>query len=861
MHDIACFCAIALLPRIAWSTRTGSLVKPPSSFPCIYYQQSMSTIERPHRKRAPPTAYSPPPRRRPRADEQVAGRTTGGRALVESDDEGPDIFSHNPVMARGLQAQSFRHVDEYDDSSSSGLASEGTKDGRESRRQSGAGVTVPASSPSPVLATRVHRSQTVRHLMDLQRRSTLEPEPGRRRVQQHCNRCGQRREHRHVCPASVLPDGDPWLGCADSRCHPEGRGLVVGDSGDRAGTHEVGNELYEDSGEEVRSDDNDVGDAAEDRGSDSADGDDNDEEDLETAVAAAMYAYGSRVSIDADALVSVPEGDHVDSVATDPVWVELSVEPGVVEQRALGDSVFRGRGSRRVPSLKGSFETMFPLDLMRNIVKYTNRKGAELAANRGAVIKWAPLCLEEFQYFLGVLLMMTACSWRASRSSFWSRGTRGVNTRGPFGTSMSIQHMSCRRFEGILRALCLHDPDNCNHDDPFHKVTEFLAALNCAFLACSRLALQVCIDESMIPFKGRKRGRVFVGGKRHPWGFKVFVLADSTTHYVHCFELYRGRDVADVHASGRGAGYDVVMRLCSKAAFFDASAGARTLYVDRWYSSVPLAAAIAAQGHYFIGSVDHRRRYLPTEFRVTPTEDRPVVIHKLEFWSEGDTGSLALYAVKALDGNGKFRVLSSVRPVLWPDAHLNVQMYYRKFMGGVDRVDQLRAWQACDHLRSVRYFVSIFNYALSLVVNNARIHYQAHAGRVMAPFDFLMECAVELTDSWVRRRTRARARGTATQLDGELVSPRRAETYDTVERRNVGVTPHVSERIKGNRKMCRYCYKVGRGPLRTADTCRGCRINLHNHSMDTGGKTCHALWHEGGDITSQSHARSQEEPQ
>jgi len=51
---------------------------------------------------------------------------------------------------------------------------------------------------------------------------------------------------------------------------------------------------------------------------------------------------------------------------------------------------------------------------------------------------------------------------------------------------------------------------------------------------------KVCIDEGISPWLGRKKGlRVFVLGKPHPNGIKIFILADEN-NYAFDFWIYRG---------------------------------------------------------------------------------------------------------------------------------------------------------------------------------------------------------------------------------------------------------------------------------------------------------------------------------
>ena len=50
----------------------------------------------------------------------------------------------------------------------------------------------------------------------------------------------------------------------------------------------------------------------------------------------------------------------------------------------------------------------------------------------------------------------------------------------------------------------------------------------------------LCIDESMILFKGRRKLKQYMPDKPNKWRFKIFLLCDSMEGYVHNFRFYEG---------------------------------------------------------------------------------------------------------------------------------------------------------------------------------------------------------------------------------------------------------------------------------------------------------------------------------
>ena len=84
---------------------------------------------------------------------------------------------------------------------------------------------------------------------------------------------------------------------------------------------------------------------------------------------------------------------------------------------------------------------------------------------------------------------------------------------------------------------------------------------------CCRLARDVSVDERMVGFKGRHVVVQYMPNKRrHPWGVKLWILAESDTGYTYLIDPYRGRLFTEV-PSPSGLGYDVVMRMVRNVTF------------------------------------------------------------------------------------------------------------------------------------------------------------------------------------------------------------------------------------------------------------------------------------------------------
>ena len=113
------------------------------------------------------------------------------------------------------------------------------------------------------------------------------------------------------------------------------------------------------------------------------------------------------------------------------------------------------------------------------------------------------------------------------------------------------QVMKRDRFSLILRFLHLNDSSlykkkgEVGHD-PLFKLRPFLKPLLAKFQSSYTLSKEVCVDETMIGFKGRLSFIQYMPKKPTKWGMKAFVLADSCTGYMYNWHLYTGK-TAHIH--------------------------------------------------------------------------------------------------------------------------------------------------------------------------------------------------------------------------------------------------------------------------------------------------------------------------
>lgn len=91
---------------------------------------------------------------------------------------------------------------------------------------------------------------------------------------------------------------------------------------------------------------------------------------------------------------------------------------------------------------------------------------------------------------------------------------------------------------------------------------------------------KLCIDESIVPFKGRLAIKQYLPKNRNRFGIKLFVLCDVESGFIIDFIVYCGSQTQIEQVPNLGITGSVVTELVQ--GYYHSN---RELYVDNWYSS------------------------------------------------------------------------------------------------------------------------------------------------------------------------------------------------------------------------------------------------------------------------------------
>ncbi len=115
------------------------------------------------------------------------------------------------------------------------------------------------------------------------------------------------------------------------------------------------------------------------------------------------------------------------------------------------------------------------------------------------------------------------------------------------------------------------------------------------------------VDERMVKSKAKTSVRQYIRNKPTKWGFKYWVLAD-TTGYTVDFNLYCGKST---RSSGKGLSYDVVLKLVEPYFFQDYQ-----VFFDNFYTSPILLNDRIAREVVATGTLNISRKEVPQEVAI-----------------------------------------------------------------------------------------------------------------------------------------------------------------------------------------------------------------------------------------------------
>lgn len=443
-------------------------------------------------------------------------------------------------------------------------------------------------------------------------------------------------------------------------------------------------------------------------------------------------------------------------------------------------------------SIRDYISLFLPDSLFELICKWSNNRIIQDNATRilqgEDELQFKELTLAEMKSFLG-LTLLAGIIRKPTVKSYWSCNTM-ISTP-YFGMCMSRD-----RYIFILRFLRFSDPFSTTAEkssrmqgfmQKFHEINSVYEP-----------ARDLCLDESLLLYKGRLHFKQFIRIKRARFGIKIFFLCD-VKGYVLSASIYYGKDNA-VTANGEPGCEQlsktelIVVYLFSRRSLLDQ--GFR-VSMDNWYCSTRLADYLLRRQTGMRGTIRENRGVPQVLKDVALQPISSAFVRKNETLMIKFCDKKNIHFITTIDKVGsvdKRRVLPGNRVINYQKP-LAIQRY-NEHMGGVDITDQYISYIDATR-RSHAWFKKLGIHMLQRLLLNSYVAYKEEKNQKATFVDFTQEAVAHLTGIEPENKKVRRPR----PIPGAQVPAAAAHEMEKI--------PNTENRSKVQKK-CRVCARDGR---------------------------------------------------
>lgn len=356
----------------------------------------------------------------------------------------------------------------------------------------------------------------------------------------------------------------------------------------------------------------------------------------------------------------------------------------------------------------------------------------ELIRPHSRLKQWTDTDLQEIYRFFALNFLMARVK-KLQIQEYWS--TNPLIETPAFGKTMSRD-----RFLGIMSMLHFSDNNLPRDDDTLRKIRNIVDHARVTFKESFTPYKELCIDESLMLYKGRLFFKQYIPSKRHRFGIKFFVLCDAVTGYILDFIVYTGATTETVQ-SNFGKSGDVVLTLLEP--YLDKG---HTLFLDNWYSSPDLFLWLYNRCTNACGTVRKTRKQMPKmeeklkkgEFTFRTAKNRLIAI---KWCDKREVFMLSTTHDKNVAATGKTDRTTN-RQIMKPECIIE----YNKRMGAVDKTDMLRSCVECVR-RSTKWYKKVFFHVMDMILLNSHILFQDATKKKITLAKFQLNLISQMIDS------------------------------------------------------------------------------------------------------------------
>lgn len=436
-------------------------------------------------------------------------------------------------------------------------------------------------------------------------------------------------------------------------------------------------------------------------------------------------------------------------------------------------------------------------EMVENIVKHTNIKLESMRSkiSNKSDCTYKNTDTDEINALIGLFVL---CSiFKSSRESLRSLFSTSSTGRPIFRATMTE-----KRCFVLTRALRFDDAasrEERRKENPAAAVSEIFSTfiLNCQ--TCYALGAHVCVDETLVPFRGRVRFLVYMPKKPAKYGIKLLCMTDAHSSYLYNAYIYCGKESDGSTLSAEERKLQIptqaVVRLTK--CIFKTN---RNVTFDNWFTSLEVAQHLSKNGLTIVGTMRSNKPQIPPTF--LPNKNKQVGTSMYGFTKEFTIVSYVPKKMKAVV------LLSSMHHSAYNDTTNDkpeIVSFYNATKSGVDTMD-MKCSNYSTNRKTRRWPLAIFYYILNIAESNAYNLYKLYPNsQQISRYEFLRKLGLSLVNPYLRRRL------TIPNLTKELVDLIEATLGEQSNKKQNSVIK--SDKLE-KRKACRYCpYKKKRATM------------------------------------------------
>ncbi|UYV70445.1 PGBD5 [Cordylochernes scorpioides] len=390
-----------------------------------------------------------------------------------------------------------------------------------------------------------------------------------------------------------------------------------------------------------------------------------------------------------------------------------------------------------------AFSLFFTENIFKSIKEETNRYARSIIDREskkgplkphGMLAKWKAVSVAQIKLFFCVIIHMSLVK-KPGMKDYWS--THGF-LKNAFCQSINMPRTL---FMRILSMLHLNDNSKYieygkpGHDRLF-KIRPVLESLIYSFGNAYTPQQNLTIDEAMCPFRGRVGFRVYIKGKPHKYGIKIFQICEAVSGYAYNLDIYTGKDPEQPEHNSIP---NLVDRLAKR--FYGQG---YHIYFDRWFSSPELFDKLWEKKTLAVGTVMPSRKTMPkTEFSQKLKRGEIIKMRRKHLLAIKWKDVRDVFMLSTVH-EGKMMPVKPKTPtreeLFKPDAVID----YNKGKVGVDRSNQMMAYYSFSR-KTLKWWKKIFFHLFSLCFVNGNIIYnKANPDKKISLKDFYLAVGGEL---------------------------------------------------------------------------------------------------------------------